>query len=157
MSLSELTIAIETLEHAGRTVKLIKCTGAADATNVEGIDKVILEQIESLPALDMVLDGAGLTYINSTFIGHLTDWYSRLEAKQGKFLLVNLQEQPLDTLGVVGILTIIPHYLTLDEAKLALSSTAGTAMPPAATPRASTDAVPAAGAAVPAPVAVPLG
>lgn len=117
-----LTITVETLEHAGKTVRIARIAGAADATNVDEINAAIQQLISGPETSFLVVEGSQLSYINSTFIGYLTEWYQTLMDRSGALLLAQLQPQPRDTLAVVGLLGLIPSYYTLDEAKLALAT-----------------------------------
>lgn len=120
--MATLQITVSTYEHAGHAVKIAGLVGEADATNVADINTAILTFFEEgTAALDLILDCTDLRYVNSTWIGHLTDWYSRTDARNGRLLLVNLNPQVEDSLSVVGLLHLIPHYANLTEAKLALS------------------------------------
>lgn len=120
--MSSLQITISTYEHGDHTVKIAGFIGYADATNVAEVDAAVLRLFDEVSgALDLIIDGTDLEYVNSTWIGHLTDWYQRVMAREGKLLLVNLKPQVEDALSTVGLLTIIPHYGNLTEAKLALS------------------------------------
>jgi len=129
--MAQIQITVSTYDHAGRVVKIAGLVGAADSSNVAEVDTAILALFaETDGPLDFILDATDLEYINSTFIGHLTDWYSRLAERDGKVLLVNLKPNVEDTLATVGLLGLISHYGNLAEAKLALTEhTQETAQP----------------------------
>ncbi len=113
-----LTIKFSTATFGGSPATVAALTGSADASNVAKIDKQVLEVLSETEVL--ILDVAELTYANSTFIGHLTDWYSRLVEAGHRIVLIGCQPQVFDTLNVVGLLNIVPHYTTLAEAERAL-------------------------------------
>jgi len=128
--MAQIQITVSTYEHADRVVKIAGLVGAADSSNVADVDTAVLALFaETDGPLDFILDATDLEYINSTFIGHLTDWYSRLAARDGKVLLVNLKPNVEDTLATVGLLGLISHYGNLAEAKLALTENAPAAAP----------------------------
>ncbi len=114
-----LTIQLATRAFDGQTAEVATLIGSADASNIMEIDTQIANILVKNQTL--ILDLSQLTYANSTFIGHLTDWYSQVTEKNGQFILVGCQPQVFDTLNVVGLLTLIPHYMTMEEAENALT------------------------------------
>jgi anti-anti-sigma factor len=109
MSLLQISITENTPD-----TKVVTLNGAADATNVTEINNEVLAALAGVQML--VIDGTGLTFANSTFIGYLTDWYSRLQDRGGKLVLAGLTMQVKDTLSVVGLLNLIPNYITVADA-----------------------------------------
>ena len=112
------------LEGSDKTVKKVVFIWQLDESNVDEQAKKIYELIDSLPdKAALVFDYAGLEYMNSRSIGYLTDWYSKMTEKGGKLIIIQARDNIEDILKVVGLTQIIDFYLTLDEAKLALSNT----------------------------------
>jgi anti-anti-sigma factor len=119
--MANLQIQISTQEFGSRMAKVATFIGAADSSNVAEVDRQVLAIVETTDTL--LLDCIGLEFANSTFIGHLTDWYSQLTEKGGSIALLNLQPNVLDTLQVVGLLNLIPHFHSFAEAEEKLSGT----------------------------------
>ena len=55
----------------------------------------------------LILDFAGVSYINSTFIGNLAAWFTSLQAKKGTVQLKNLNPQITEILDLVGLLNVM--------------------------------------------------
>lgn len=120
--MAQLTITVQNYAHETRTIKIVAMAGAADSSNVADVASAmsgILDEVAN--DLDIIIDGGELEYVNSTWIGHLTDWYRRLDEKNGRIILANLRPNVHDTLTVVGLLNLIPTYATVAEAKVALT------------------------------------
>jgi len=106
---------------AGKSVKIVQVIGSADGSNVEEVNAKIMETIGSFEG-SLILSGSDLEYINSTFIGYMTAWYSTLTGRGDQLILSNLRSTVADTLEVVGLLGMIPNFLTVDEAKFSIGS-----------------------------------
>jgi anti-anti-sigma factor len=117
--MAEISITMQDTNVKDKTLRIINMSGQLDETNVDEEAKKIYKAIEEMPTPNMLLDFEGLTYINSKAIGYLTDWYSRVAAKNGKIAIVRPQANILDILKVVGITQIISIYDNMEEAKLA--------------------------------------
>jgi len=133
--MAQVNITFQDTDQAGKMLKLIGFEGQLDETNVDAEAQKIYKVIEEMPEPNLLLDFAGLEYMNSKSIGYVTDWYSKAAAKNGKIIIARPKANILDILKVVGITQIINVYDNLDEAKLAFSATAAAAP---ATSKAST-------------------
>ena len=137
--MAQVNITFQDVDQAGKMLKLIAFEGQLDETNVDAEAQKIYQVIEEMPEPNLILDFAGLEYMNSKSIGYVTDWYSKAAAKNGKIIIARPKANIMDILKVVGITQIINIHDNLDEAKLAFSGTAAEApvtAPAAATPEA---------------------
>lgn len=108
---------------AGKTVKLIHVVGQLDESNVDEEIKKLYALVDGTPqGLSLILDLAGLEYMNSKSIGYLTDIYSKVTAAGGQVVIGAARENILDILQVVGLTQLIHSYVTVEEAKLAVLS-----------------------------------
>ncbi|MBI5422109.1 STAS domain-containing protein [Candidatus Peregrinibacteria bacterium] len=122
--MAEVQTSIQDIDANGKAAKVVTFVGQLDETNVDLEAKKIYEAIDGMAEPNLILDLAGLTYMNSKSIGYVTDWYSRTAAKNGRIVIAQPRPNILDILKVVGITQIIPIHETIDAAKLALSTAA---------------------------------
>ncbi len=120
--MAEVQITTQDDNINGKPLKVIGLVGQLDETNVDEEAKKIYQAIDEMAVPNLLLDFSGLTYINSKAIGYVTDWYSRVAAKNGKVAIARPQANILDILKVVGITQIITIHETMDDAKAALAS-----------------------------------
>ncbi|MDH5596730.1 MAG: STAS domain-containing protein [Candidatus Peregrinibacteria bacterium] len=129
--MSEIQITFQDETAGAKAIKIVSFVGQLDETNVDHEAKKIYQVITEMPEPDLILDFAGLEYMNSKSIGYVTDWYTQAQAKGGIVAIVGPKPNILDILKVVGITQIITVYNSMDEAKTAMS---GVAAPAAASP-----------------------
>ena len=108
----------------GKAVKIVSFVGQLDETNVDEEAKKMYQVIDGMEVPNLLLDFSELAYMNSKSIGYVTDWYSRVVAKNGKVVIAHPRPNILDILKVVGITQIIKIYGSLEEAKQAFSGAA---------------------------------
>ena len=150
--MAEVKITFQDINVNGKVVKIITFAGQLDETNVDEEAKKIYQVIDEVAEPNLLLDFSQLSYMNSKSIGYLTDWYSRVSAKNGKITIASPRPNILDILKVVGITQIITIHENLDEAKLVFSGAADdTATEAPATAPAETPVVAETAPAAPAP------
>jgi len=66
----------------------------------------------------LLLDFSKVTYINSTAIGHIWDWYNRLDDLESEVIILWVEESILDTLQLVWLADRLDFYESLDKFKL---------------------------------------
>ena len=115
--MAQVQITFEDTQTNNKSAKIIHFVGQLDETNVDEEAKKIYQVIESAAEPYLILDLAGLDYMNSKSIGYLTDWYSRVMAKNGKVVIASPKPNILDILKVVGITQIITIHESVDQAK----------------------------------------
>ena len=122
--MAQVNITFQDVDQAGKALKLIAFEGQLDETNVDAEAQKIYKIIEEMAEPNLILDFAGLEYMNSKSIGYVTDWYSKAMAKNGKIVIARPRANILDILKVVGITQIINIHDNIDQAKAAFSSEA---------------------------------
>lgn len=132
--MAQVNITFQDLDQAGKNIKLIGFEGQLDETNVDSEAKKVYQVITEMAEPNLLLDFAGLEYMNSKSIGYLTDWYSQVTAKNGKIVIVRPRANILDILKVVGITQIINTFDNVDEAKAAFSGSTDPVAPAAEAP-----------------------
>ena len=122
--MAQVQITPQDFTIGSQPAKVVSFAGQLDETNVDEEAKKIYSLIDQMEVPYLILDFAGLDYMNSKSIGYLTDWYSKISAKNGKVVIAAPKPNILDILKVVGITQIIPIHESIDAAKNALSAEA---------------------------------
>lgn len=120
--MAQVQITFQDLTINGKPGKAATFMGQLDETNVDEEAKKIYAVIDAMAEPYLVLDFSGLDYMNSKSIGYVTDWYSRVMAKNGKLAIASPKPNILDILKVVGITQIVSVHDSLEQAKTALAS-----------------------------------
>lgn len=109
--MTPFSFKISDISLAQKPAKLVAFHGELDESNVDTHAETIYELIKMVPReTHFVFDGEKLTYLNSKAIGYLTDWYNKIQQRDGKLFLINLHSAVFDVLDIVGITQIIPVY-----------------------------------------------
>ena len=111
----------------GLTATLAEMTGSIDATTVEGFSSVMDKLLEK-DVQRLVLDCAGIKYINSTGLGILLKYVDSFNERGGGIVFSRVPQKVMlvmEMLGFNALFNIVP-----DEA-VALKSFAGGEVPPA--------------------------
>jgi stage II sporulation protein AA (anti-sigma F factor antagonist) len=122
--MAQVNITFQDVKQGAKAIKLIAFTGQLDETNVDAEAQKIYRIIEEMAEPNLLFDFANLEYMNSKSIGYLTDWYSKVMAKNGKIVITRPRANILDILKVVGITQIINIHDNLDKAKESFTQTA---------------------------------
>ena len=86
----------------------IKLAGEIDQANIDEIVAPIQDKIHTMPdGARLVLDFSDVSYINSTFIGHLAAWYTAIHEKKGSVRVKNMNKQITEILELVGLLNVL--------------------------------------------------
>ncbi len=94
----------ETPKPAGGKSIEVKLAGEIDNSNIDEKAAPVDSQIKELPAgSNVVLDFAEVSYINSTFIGHMASWHNVLKAKQSTLQLKNVNQEIKEIITLVGL------------------------------------------------------
>ena len=115
--MAQINITFQDVNQGNKALKLINFEGQLDETNVDSEAQKIYKIIEEMNEPNLLLDFAGLEYMNSKSIGYVTDWYSKAMAKNGKIVIVRPRANILDILKVVGVTQIVNVYENMDQAK----------------------------------------
>jgi len=101
-----------------QTIKVITLSGQLDESNIDNFAPKIYDFISQSPeGTNYILDIENITYMNSKSIGYISDWYSKIVSKNGKFIIAKPAANIRDILNVVGLDKVIPLAQTLEEAK----------------------------------------
>ena len=123
MTYANITVEDLASNQADRIIKIVKISGQLDESNVDDQSKIVYDLVTANPKnLYLIFDFSELEYLNSKAIGYLTDWYGKVSAEAGKISIAQAKENIVDILNVVGLTQLITCHLTLDEAKLAMTS-----------------------------------
>ncbi len=117
--MAQVNITLKDTDLNGKKVKRIGFQGQLDETNVDEEAKKIYAVIEAAATPYLLLDFADLEYMNSKSIGYVTDWYSKVMAKNGKMVIARPRANILDILKVVGITQIVDVFENAEEAEKA--------------------------------------
>jgi anti-anti-sigma factor len=100
---------------------ILALEGEFDLDTVPQIDRFLRRHLGPLYYRDhLVIDLAGATFIDSSFIGFLAHLVRDLRAMHKELVLVRPAGQVRRVLGVVGLPNVVPIYDTLPEAVEAL-------------------------------------
>jgi len=119
--MAQVKISFQDIKEGEKALKLITFDGQLDETNVDAEAQKIYRVIDEMAEPNLLLDFAGLEYMNSKSIGYVTDWYSKTTAKGGKIVIARPRANILDILKVVGITQIINIFDNIDKAKAAFA------------------------------------
>lgn len=118
--MAQVQITFQNDTFNNKALKLIAFAGQLDETNIDSEAKKIYQVIQEMSEPNVILNFTDLEYMNSKSIGYLTDWYSKIMAKNGKIVIANPRANILDILKVVGITQIIHVVDSIDAAKAEL-------------------------------------
>lgn len=94
-----------------------------DTLNIVDYNNSIIKIIESIWEGSILLLGfEKVTYINSTAIWHIADWYNKLEELESEVIIVWVNETIMDTLNLVWLWDRINFYDNVDHFKLKYSN-----------------------------------
>jgi len=88
--------------------------GELDKVGLEDIRTELDEIVKSLETNMFVLDLADLKFINSEGVGYLLMNHYRLLKQDKKFVIVHAIDHVKDVLDVVGLLSIVPYFDSLE-------------------------------------------
>jgi len=120
--MAQVQITFQDVNLNGKMLKLLTFAGQLDETNVDSEAKKVYQVIDEMAEPNLILDFSDLEYMNSKSIGYVTDFYTRVMAKNGKVCIARPRANILDILKVVGITQIINVYDNLEEAKASFAS-----------------------------------
>jgi anti-anti-sigma factor len=106
------TQAVQDADHSKTTAEgplyEIRLAGEIDQSNIDETAAPVLDKLRTMPdGSRLVLDFADVSYINSTFIGHLASWYTLMHKKRGSVSVKNMNKQVTEVLELVGLLNVI--------------------------------------------------
>ncbi|MFF4772487.1 STAS domain-containing protein [Microtetraspora fusca] len=102
-------------------VVAVHVTGMLDATTREEFSGY-LDSVADDQGPSMVLDMAGVTFMDSRALGLIVHHWQRATAAGGDFALVSVQYPSSKVMWVTGLSQRLPIYDTLDEALAAFTA-----------------------------------
>ena len=110
----ETAIKITKREENG--VFIFEFAWELDETNADKTFTQLYKDIGSFEWAKIILDLAGLKYLNSKSIGYIADIFSNIEETEGQMFIANCDEWVKDILELVWITTIVPTVDSIAEA-----------------------------------------
>ena len=106
----------EVTDGNGPHVKIVRLNGELDEVSIEKLKTYIDPLLEDKTVTKVIFDFSNLEFINSKGIGYLVSVHTHL-AKDGRSLIIAAAVEPvMDVISLVGLVTIIPYYATLEDA-----------------------------------------
>lgn len=102
-------LLVKTEKIEDRNVQVIELEGQIDKSNIDKIDEILSEILESPPKF-VGLDFNSISFINSEGIGFIVSYYYRLIKKDCKIHIWGLKDNVKDIFDLVGIPLIIESH-----------------------------------------------
>ncbi len=100
---------------------VVKFSGELDKAGLEVVKEDLNKLTESVNEKYLVLDFSDLNFINSEGIGFLMTMHYRLSKKEKDLVVVGAAEHVYDVLKVIGLLSVMKHFGSLEEFKESIS------------------------------------
>jgi anti-sigma B factor antagonist len=113
---SLLTVTHETAD----SIKIVVLDGPVDSSTYDLFRKEIGSVC--LPSAKVLLDCAGLTYMNSKSLGLLSSFHRQQMVDMGRLALSGLNRKLVKTMDLLGLGQMLKLYETRDQALEALKS-----------------------------------
>lgn len=107
--------SIATLEPHPTGVAVLRVAGELDFHTSPQVWKV-LDTVDFGLSTGLVIDGAGLTYCDSTGISVFVVAYQRAQVAGGSFGLAGLNRELMRLFRVIGLENVLPFHPTIEEA-----------------------------------------
>ncbi len=125
-----------TLEQSGAAgppgVPVLHLEGEFDIDTVPELDRFLRRRLGPLyERRHLVMDLAGVTFVDSSFIGFLVGLVSRQRQARRELVLARPAGRVRAVLAMVGLPNLVPVYETLEEGLAALREAHGPLIPPA--------------------------
>jgi anti-anti-sigma factor len=101
-------------------VEILAVTGAIHAEDNESFADV-LDGLRRRERFRVVIDGGGLSYLNSRAVGTLVAFSRDARICGGRIVIVHADPTVSKILKAVGLLSFVPSYETLEDAVAACS------------------------------------
>ena len=95
--------------------------GELDKAGLDVVKEELNTLAEEFQSKYLVFDFTELNFINSEGIGFLMTIHYRLSKREKELVVVGAADHVHDVLSVIGLLTVIKHFKTLEEFKTSLS------------------------------------
>lgn len=100
-------------------ITVVALAGELDGRTAPAVQEELMSLTE--PGCKILLDLSGVTYMSSAGLRTLLLLYRRIDAADGRVVLVGLREMIRDTMAVTGFLDFFDDCATLDQGVVALT------------------------------------
>ncbi len=109
------TIILETSPDPNK-ISLVHIMGEVDDSNLNQLELVVNPLVKEQAVPNVILNFEGLEFINSKVIGYLASIFTSLKHQNRQLIFACANDAVNDILSLVGLDTIVPNFVTLDEA-----------------------------------------
>ena len=102
-------------EKAGN-ICIVNISGRLDTTNFRQLEDVLGEQISN-DEKNIIVDCSEMEYVSSSGLRIFLMMLKKIDAKQGKFIISNLQAHIFEIFEIAGFTSIFKITKNIDEAK----------------------------------------
>ncbi len=95
---------------------LIRVTGDFNIKSIRAVRECV-EEADTIGHVYIAFDLRKTAFVDSSGIGLIMNVHKKLMAKQGSVYLVGIPSSISETIRVSGILQLVPHFETLEEAE----------------------------------------
>jgi len=114
-------IEIKTVEHFP-SARIVSLQGDIDELSLQDLTKHIAEMTREEEIREVIVDLNNVTFMNSKGLSQLIVVYNMLSSQQKQLILAGANEFVTDLISMVGVMKMIPYFVTLEEAISSLSS-----------------------------------
>lgn len=101
----QITLTIEPYNRSDH-VQIAHIAGQLDKLGLEKVREDVEKLVQESPAQTVILDCAGLEFLNSESIGFLVGLHTHLQKGQRRLQLINMNNHIREVLSTVGLLTL---------------------------------------------------
>ncbi len=97
-------------------ILIVTLRGELDHNSAEQMRIKIDDKIESLSIRKIILNFAGVSFMDSSGIGAVIGRYKKIKLREGKLVVTNVNKNVNKIFEMSGLYKIIKRYNTVDEA-----------------------------------------
>ncbi|GGY51834.1 STAS domain-containing protein [Streptomyces djakartensis] len=109
---SRLSVELEVVDG----VRVLTVRGEIDHDAKDVLSETLLGEAATAPPPRLVVDLSGVTFMDSSGINVFVAAYQQVSAAQGWLRIAGAQDSVLRVLQLVGVDTVIPCHLTVEQA-----------------------------------------
>lgn len=130
---ARVRLALEQADAAGPPgVPVLRLEGEFDIDTVPEVDRFLRRRVGPLyERRHLVMDLAGVTFVDSSFIGFLVGLAGRQRRARRELVLARPAGRVRGVLAMVGLPNLVPVYETVEEALAAVRGARAPLIPPA--------------------------
>ncbi len=100
---------------------IVSFKGELDKAGLDVVKEELNKLAEEFDSKYLVFDFSELNFINSEGIGFLMTIHYRLTKREKELIVVGAAEHVYDVLKVIGLLSVMKHFKTIEEFRASLS------------------------------------